>query len=53
MEKQTAYNIVEVKEMKKPPAIVKEINEPNIALMAKAFKNLYYKSIKREAQRQP
>lgn len=37
--------------MKRPPSIVKELNEPNIALMAKAFKKLYYKSIKQDAKK--
>lgn len=51
MEKKTEYNIIEVKEMKKPPSIITERNEPNFELMAKAFKRLYYKSIKSEAQK--
>lgn len=51
MEKQTEYNTIEVKEMKRPPSIVKESNEPNFELMAKAFKKLYYKSINKAAQK--
>lgn len=40
------------KPLTRPPSTVREVNEPNLELMAIGLRNLYYKSLRKEIRQQ-